>query len=153
MRIAIGSDHRGFAAKNRLAQSLRERNITVADMGTDRAESVDYPDFAVLVARKVACGEADRGILLCGTGIGMSIAANKVPGIRAAAVHDEVTAELSRRHNDSNVLCVSADLLGERQIEQIAEIWLRTEFEAGRHARRVDKIRTIEAEHMQCHEE
>jgi ribose 5-phosphate isomerase B len=144
MKIAVGSDHRGFHVKRRVLNYLREKKHEVLDVGTDSEESVDYPDFAVLVARKVAAGEADRGILICGTGIGMAMAANKFHGIRATPVHDDVTAELSRRHNDSNVLCLSADLLGERLISHIVDLWLTTEFEAGRHARRLDKIRTFE---------
>ena len=108
------------------------------------ADAVDYPDIAAEVARKVSHGEVDRGILVCGTGLGMCIAANKFPGVRAAPCHDDLTAEMSRRHNDSNVLCLSADLLGERLIDRMIEIWLTTPFEGGRHARRVDKITALE---------
>lgn len=144
MRIAVGSDHRGFQIRRRIVNQLREREYDVIDTGAETEENVDYPDIAVKVATQVATGKADRGILICGTGLGMSIAANKVPGIRAAAVHDDVTAELSRSHNDTNVLCLSADLLGERLIHHIVDIWLKTEFEGGRHARRIDKIREIE---------
>ncbi len=107
-------------------------------------ESVDYPDYASIVAKKVSDGEIDRGILICGTGIGMAIAANKFRGVRAAPCTDEVTAEISRRHNDLNVLCLSADLLSPRVVERMVEVWLETEFEAGRHGRRVDKIADIE---------
>ena len=115
-------------------------------MGTKTDEAVDYPDIAARVSRKVSQGEADRGILICGTGLGMCIAANKFPGVRAAPCHDDLTAEMSRRHNDSNVLCLSADLLGERLIDRMIELWLTTPFEGGRHARRVEKISAIERE-------
>jgi ribose 5-phosphate isomerase B len=144
MRIAVGSDHRGFHVRRRIISFLRERKHEVIDVGTETEESVDYPDIAVKVAQQVAAGETERGILICGTGLGMSIAANKIPGVRAATVHDDVTAELSRSHNDTNILCLSADLLGERLIHHIVDIWLKTEFEGGRHSRRVNKIREIE---------
>jgi ribose 5-phosphate isomerase B len=111
----------------------------------------DYPDMAYPVATAVATGDAQRGILICGSGIGMSIAANKVKGVRAALVHDEIGAEMSRRHNDANVLCLAADLLGVRLIERIIGIWLATEFEGGRHARRVSKITAIEQGHNPLH--
>ena len=113
-------------------------------MGPDSGDSVDYPDFAFQVALAVHEGRADRGILVCGTGIGMCIAANKVAGVRAAPCHDSITAEMSRRHNDANVLCLSADLLGEELIDRMVRIWLETEFEGGRHARRVEKITRFE---------
>jgi len=144
-RIAIGADHRGAAAATSIAQSLRDKghSIVVFD-SCDPAQSCDYPDKAWQVGRAVSAGEADFGILICGTAIGMSIAANKIPGCRAAVVHDELTAELSRSHNDANILCVSADLLGQRLIDKIVTIWLATPFEGGRHARRVDKIARIE---------
>ena len=145
MRIAIGSDHRGYHLKEKLAGILRSKGHEVSDEGTSLTESVDYPDFAALVGQKVSNGEADRGILICGTGIGMAIAANKFPGVRAAPITDEVTAEISRRHNDLNVLCLSADMLSPRTVERMVEIWVETEFEAGRHQRRVEKISTIEA--------
>jgi ribose 5-phosphate isomerase B len=118
----------------------------VIDDGPASDEAVDYPDFAALVARKVSKGEVERGILICGTGLGMAIAANKFPGVRAANCADEVTAELSRRHNDLNVLCLSGDLLSSRITERLVEIWLDTEFEGGRHKRRVSKIRQLEEE-------
>ena len=118
----------------------------VIDVGTFSPDAVDYPDIAADVAHKVSRDEVDRGILVCGTGLGMCIAANKVPGVRAAPCHDDITAEMSRRHNDSNVLCLSADLLGERLIDRMIEIWLTTPFEGGRHARRVDKITELERE-------
>lgn len=144
MRIAVGSDHRGYIAKQRIISALQKWQHEVADMGTVSEESVDYPDYALRVAQAVSTGDADRGILICGTGIGMCIAANKVPGIRAAPCHDSITAEMSRRHNDANVLCLSADLLGEELMERMLRIWLTTEFEAGRHARRVGKIKDYE---------
>lgn len=144
MRIAIGSDHRGFAAKSKLLELLKRLDQEVVDMGPHTNESVDYPDIASLVANQVSSGAVDRGILICGTGIGMCIAANKFPGVRAAPCHDDLTAEMSRRHNDLNVLCLSADMLGEKLIDRMVEIWLKTEFEGGRHARRVDKITEIE---------
>src|SRR4051794_2695524 len=145
MRVAVGSDHRGFMAKQRILSLLQKWQHQAQDLGTGGEESVDYPDFALRVAHAVSHGEADRGILICGTGIGMCIAANKAAGIRAAPCHDAITAEMSRRHNDANVLCLSADLLGEELIERMLHIWLTTEFEGGRHARRVNKIKEYEA--------
>lgn len=144
MKLAVGSDHRGYHVKRRIVNFLREHKHEVIDVGTNSEESVDYPDFALTVARMIVGGEVERGILICGTGLGMAIAANKLPGIRATPVHDDVTAELSRRHNDSNVLCLSADLLGERLISHVVDIWLKTEFEGGRHARRLTKIDEME---------
>ncbi len=144
MRIAVGSDHRGFVIKNKVVDLLKRLDQEVIDVGPNTAESVDYPDIAQIVAGQVSDGSVDRGILICGTGIGMCIAANKFSGVRAAPCHDDLTAEMSRRHNDLNVLCLSADMLGERLIDRMVEIWLKTEFEGGRHARRVDKIGNIE---------
>ena len=144
MKIEIGSDHRGFSVKSKLVELLHRLNQEVVDAGPHSNESVDYPDIATLVASQVSSGAVDRGILICGTGIGMCIAANKFPGVRAAPCHDDLTAEMSRRHNDLNVLCLSADMLGEKLIDRMVEIWLKTEFEGGRHARRVDKIAEIE---------
>jgi ribose 5-phosphate isomerase B len=146
MKIAVGSDHRGVTVKQRIVPLLRQHGHEVIDVGPDNPGSVDYPDYALEVARQVGDGRAERGILICGTGIGMCIAANKVRGARAAPCHDSITAELSRRHNDSNILCLSADLLGEELIERMIRIWLETPFEGGRHARRVDKISKFEAE-------
>jgi ribose 5-phosphate isomerase B len=146
MRIAIGSDHRGFDAKTRLLPMLRQLGHEITDVGPEGNASVDYPDYAYQVAKGVSDGKFDRGILVCGTGIGMCIAANKVKGIRAAPCHDSITVEMSRRHNDANVLCLSADLLGDELIARIVRLWLETEFEGGRHARRVDKIKRIESE-------
>jgi ribose 5-phosphate isomerase B len=140
MKIAVASDHRGFTVKGMVLALLSELGHDGLDRGPDSSESVDYPDFAAEVASAVAEGTADRGILICGTGMGMCIVANKFAGVRAANCHDDLTAEMSRRHNDSNVLCLSADLLGDRLVNRMIEIWLETEFEGGRQARRVDKI-------------
>ena len=145
MKIAIGSDHRGYEAKRRVLARLQELGHEVLDLGTQSAESVDYPDYAFEVAKSVSQGRVERGILVCGTGIGMCIAANKVRGVRAAPCHDTVTVEMSRRHNDANVLCLSADLLGDELIDRMLRIWLETEFEGGRHARRVKKIISYES--------
>ncbi len=155
MRIAVGSDHRGYEVRAKLVDLLQRLGHEVVDVGTFSGEAVDYPDIAAQVAGKVSRHEADRGILICGTGLGMCIVANKFTGVRATPCHDDLTAEMSRRHNDSNVLCLSADLLGERIIDRIIETWLSTSFEGGRHARRVDKIaqieHKIEEEHHQSH--
>ena len=145
MKIAVGSDHRGVAVKQRIVPLLRQHGHEVIDAGPDNPGSVDYPDYALEVARAVGEGRVERGILICGTGIGMCIAANKVRGVRAASCHDLITAEMSRRHNDANVLCLSADLVGEELMVHMIRVWLDTPFEAGRHARRVEKIAQIEA--------
>jgi ribose 5-phosphate isomerase B len=142
MRIAIGCDHRGYVVKGKIISLLKRMNHDVVDVGTSGADSVDYPDFAAMVGRQVSAGEVE--ILICGSGIGMCIAANKIPGVRAAPCHDDLTAEMSRRHNDLNVLCLSADMLGEKLIDRMVEIWLNTPFEGGRHARRVEKIAELE---------
>jgi ribose 5-phosphate isomerase B len=144
MRIAIGADHAGVALKEHVKQVLKARGIAFEDVGTLSTESVDYPDFAETVGRKVASGEFDRGILTCGSGIGMAIAANKVAGVRAASIQDEDSARLSREHNDINVLT-----LGERQTDantarRIVELFLDTPFSGGRHQRRVDKINALD---------
>lgn len=144
MRIAVGTDHRGYALRTKLTEIVQRLGHEVIDVGSNTSDPVDYPDIAAEVAGRVSRGDADCGILICGTGLGMCIAANKFAGVRAAPCHDEVTAEMSRRHNDLNVLCLSADLMGERLIERMVEIWLSTPFEGGRHARRVDKIRALE---------
>jgi ribose 5-phosphate isomerase B len=146
MRIAIGSDHRGGSIRQKILEFVAQLGHEVVDFGSNEEGPVDYPDIAQQVAHEVGSGNADRGILVCGTGIGMCIAANKVHGVRAAPCHDDLTAEMSRRHNDLNVLCLSADLLGEGLIHRMLEIWLATPFEGGRHARRVDKITAIEHE-------
>jgi ribose 5-phosphate isomerase B len=145
MRIAVGSDHRGFDLRSKIVSLLAKLGHEVLVAGTqDRDDPVDYPDVAALVAQQVSNRQVDRGILICGTGLGMSIAANKFPGVRAAPCHDDLTAEMSRRHNDLNVLCLSGDMLGERLVDRLIEIWLKTEFEGGRHARRVQKISNLE---------
>jgi len=144
MRIVVGSDHRGNQVKQKIIDLLRRLGHEVVDEGTDGSGAIDYPDVAARVGSMVSKCEVDRGILICGTGIGMSIAANKFPGVRAAPCHDDLTAEMSRRHNDLNVLCLSADMLGERLIDRMVEIWLNTPFEGGRHARRVEKIAELE---------
>jgi ribose 5-phosphate isomerase B len=146
MRIAVGTDHRGFPIRSKVIELVKQLGHEVLDVGAFSPDAVDYPDVAADVAHRVSHGEVDRGILVCGTGLGMCIAANKVPGVRAAPCHDDITAEMSRRHNDANVLCLSGDLLGERLIDRMIEIWLTTPFEGGRHARRVDKITQIERE-------
>lgn len=145
MKIAIASDHRGHDAKNKITLFLSELGHETIDMGAESTKSCDYPDTAYPAAKSVATGESKRGILICGSGIGMSICGNKVSGVRAALCHDELTAELSRRHNDANVLCLASDILGEELMRRIITTWLKTEFEsAGRHARRVEKIACIE---------
>jgi ribose 5-phosphate isomerase B len=144
MRIAVGSDHRGVSMRLKVVDLLNRLNQDVLDLGTNAEGSVDYPDIAAEVAGRVSRGEVDRGILICGTGLGMSIAANKFPGVRAAPCHDYVTAEMSRRHNNLNVLCLSGDILGERLVDRLVEIWLNAEFEGGRHERRVEKITALE---------
>jgi ribose 5-phosphate isomerase B len=146
MKIALGSDHRGFDVKRRIVSVLQQLGHEVVDLGPQAAESVDYPDYAFQVAQAVGTNRVERGILICGTGIGMCIAANKVYGVRAAPCHDSITAEMSRRHNDANILCLSADLLGDELIDRMLRIWLDTSFEGGRHARRVEKIIRFEGE-------
>ena len=147
MNIAIGNDHRGVGAKQRLCALLGSLGHAVVDLGATSAASVDYPDYALPVALAVAAGTADRGILICATGHGMCIAANKVHGVRAANCRDLVDAEMSRLHNDANVMCLSADLLGEEAVERMVRAWLETKFEGGRHARRLEKISQYEGEH------
>ncbi len=144
MRISVGSDHRGVSVKAKIVEYVQQLGHDVTDEGTNGTDSVDYPDIAACVSEKVSRGQVDRGILVCGTGIGMAIAANKFPRVRATAVQDELTAEMARRHNDVNVLCLSGDLLGERNLDNLLRIWLETEFDGGRHARRLDKITSLE---------
>ena len=144
MRIAIGSDHRGVAARLRLIGLLERLGHEVVDCGSHGTEAVDYPDIAADVAHRVSHGTVDRGVLLCCTGVGMAIAANKVHGVRAATCHDEVTAEMSRRNNDLNVLCLSAEMLGQELQDKMIQTWLETPFEGGRHARRLAKIEALE---------
>ena len=144
MRIAVGSDHRGVDMRVKLVELLGRLGQQVVDVGAYEREEDDYPDIAAVVARKVSNREVDRGILICGTGLGMCIAANKVPGVRAAPCYDDLTAELSRRHIDLNVLCLSGDMLGERLVDRLVEVWLATDFEGGRHTRRIEKIADLE---------
>jgi ribose 5-phosphate isomerase B len=149
MKIAIGSDHRGFTVKQRIGLLLKQLGHEVTDLGANSPASSDYPDYAFAVAQAVGKGEVHRGVLVCGTGLGMCIAANKVSGVRAVPCHDAFTAEISRRHNDTNILCLSADMLGEELLEQMVKLWLTTEFEGGRHSRRLEKITRFEEEHHQ----
>jgi ribose 5-phosphate isomerase B len=144
MKIAIASDHRGFEAKRRLMPVLKQKGHSVEDFGCEGPGSCDYPDFAVPAARSVAEGRNEVGIMMDGTGIGMSVAANKVKGIRAGLVHDEVTARTSREHNHCNVLCLGTDLLSEDQIRNIVEIFLSTSWTDGRHSQRVKKVMDVE---------
>ena len=150
MRVSIGSDHHGVAVRHKLSDliSLLGHEITVHGPANDHPEPVDYPDVAAEVAREVNSGRADRGVLICGTGIGMCIAANKFRGIRAATIVDELSAEISRRHNDLNVLCLSGDLLSEHAAEQIVKVWLNMPFDEGRHARRIEKIAEFEKQQL-----
>ncbi len=148
MKIGVASDHRGFQVKDQILKLVQDLGHEAIDFGPEGPESVDYPDFASKVAGQVSHHNLDRGILICGTGIGMAITANKFADVRAVNCHDDVSAEMSRRHNDTNVMCISADLLGDRLLRRMIEIWITTEFEGGRHARRVEKIRQIERE--QC---
>ncbi len=148
MKIALGSDHRGYTAKACIRDLLAEMGEEVVDFGTDSSKSMDYPDPAFAAASAVQGGKCDVGVLFCGSGIGMSITANKLHGIRAALCHDELTAEMARRHNNANVLCLPADLVGESLMRRIVEVWLKTQFEGGRHQRRIDKIADIE--NKQC---
>lgn len=145
MRIAIGADHGGYELKELIKKMINEElGYEVVDFGVDSPTSVDYPDFAIPVAEKVAAGEFDRGILICGTGIGMSIAANKVRGIRAALVHDLYSAKATREHNDSNILTMGGRIIGPEVAREIVRIWLTTPFTGGRHTRRLDKIKAVE---------
>ncbi len=145
MLIAIGSDHRGFACKSRITLLLGEQGYEVVDLGPEDAKSCDYTDIAYPVARYVAEGKAALGILIDGNGLGMSISANKIAGVRAALCHDELTAEMSRTHNNANVLCLPADVLGEELIRRIIVSWLSAKFDgSGRHIRRVEKLGLIE---------
>ncbi len=145
--IVIGADHGGYRLKEEVKAYLTEKGYPIIDKGTDSEASVDYPDIAARVARAVQAGEADLGILICGTGIGMSITANKFKGIRAAVVHDAYTAEMSRRHNDANVITFGGRVVGAGVAFSILDAWLGSSFEDGRHARRVGKIGEFERNH------
>lgn len=145
MILAIAVDHRGFPIKYSLMDSLRADGHEVIDFGTFEPTPCDYPDIAIPACLAVVEGKAHRALLADGSGIGMSIVANKVPGIRAALCHDELTAEISRRHNDANAICLAADLIGIELIRRIIKVWLKTDFDNGRHARRIEKISQLEA--------
>jgi ribose 5-phosphate isomerase B len=144
MKIAVGSDHRGYGLKNIIKEYLVEKGYDVIDVGTDSEESVAYPVYAGQVAVKIQQGRAGKGVLVCGSGIGVCIAANKFKGIRAATVNDEVSAKMTRMHNDANIVCLSADFMDEAAAKKIIETFLNTEFEGGRHQRRVDLISEFE---------
>lgn len=144
MKVAVACDHGGVNMKAEIKDLLEKLEIEYEDFGCDCTSSVDYPDYAGPVARKVASGEFDRGILICGTGIGMSIAANKVKGIRCALVHDTFSAKATREHNDSNVITMGARVIGPGLARDIVQIWLEAKFEGGRHATRVDKVMDLE---------
>ncbi|QUH24967.1 ribose 5-phosphate isomerase B [Serpentinicella alkaliphila] len=144
MRIAIGSDHGGYDLKEEIKSYLSEKGLETKDFGTDNRDSCDYPDYAIEVSEAVAKGDYDKGILICGTGIGISISANKVPGIRCALVGDCFSAKATRQHNDSNVLALGGRVLGTGLALEIVDIWLSTEFEGGRHQNRINKITEIE---------
>ena len=139
-RIAMGADHAGFGLKQELADHLRARGHQIVDLGTSSEERVDYPDFGAAVGRAVAGGDADLGVCVCGSGIGIGIAANKVPGIRAATVHDVTTAHLAREHNDANVVCLGARVVGTEVAKEAVDAWLAASFAGGRHAGRVAKL-------------
>jgi len=147
MKVAVGGDHRGYEAKELVKSILQRNGHEAIDFGTNESKSCDYPDYAIPVSLAVARKEADLGILICGSGLGMSMTANKIRGIRAALCHDELTAQMSREHNDANVLCLPAMLVNDPLITRIVETWLNTEFGGGRHVRRVQKI--MEAENIQ----
>jgi ribose 5-phosphate isomerase B len=140
MRVAIGSDHGGINIKEEIKNLLDEIKIEYTDFGCNCHDSVDYPDYALPIAEKVAEGQFDRGILICGTGIGMSITANKVKGIRCALVHDVFSAKVTRQHNDSNILAMGERVIGAGLAREIAKVWIETEFEGGRHGKRIQKI-------------
>jgi len=145
MKISIGCDHGALALKNKVAEHLRSRGFEVLDFGTHTLDSCDYPDFAAAAARAVASGECDKGIVLCTTGIGVSIAANKIDGVRCALLSDSMTARLTREHNDTNMMALGAGVVGEMLALQIVDIWLDTPFSEGpRHQRRIDKLMALE---------
>jgi ribose 5-phosphate isomerase B len=148
LKIAIGSDHAGYALKEDIKKALEVRSDIIVDIGTDTESSVDYPDFGIEVARLVAEGKAEKGILVCGTGIGMSITANKVKGIRAALAFDLYTAVQSRKHLDANILVLGGRITGKGLAEEIVRAWLDTPFEGGRHQKRIDKISEWEKDHL-----
>ncbi len=144
MRIAVAADHAGFEFKTRLIEELRSLGHEVADEGTDSPESCDYPDYAIPAARSVSEGKSDRAILVCSNGIGMGMVANRIPGVCAAVVYSERTAEMTRGHHDSNVLCLGAQQFPEEDLLKFVRVWLDSDFEGGRHARRMKKVRSLE---------
>lgn len=144
MKVAIGSDHGGFRLKEEIKKMLEEEKVEFKDYGTYSEDSVDYPDISYQVAQAVQSQEYDKGILICGTGIGIGIAANKIPGIRAALCHDTFSARASREHNDANILTMGERVIGPGLAKDIVKIWLNTEFAGGRHSRRVEKICNLE---------
>jgi ribose 5-phosphate isomerase B len=144
MKISLGSDHAGFELKEDLRGYLAEQKAEVIDLGVYNEEPVDYPDIGASVAQKVSRGEVDRGVLICGSGIGMSIVANRFPGVRAALCHDLYTARISREHNDANLLILGGRLIGKGLAREILKVWLETGFQGGRHQRRLEKIRALE---------
>jgi ribose 5-phosphate isomerase B len=148
MQIGLACDHGGFELKEELKSFLKTTGVEPIDMGSFNEESVDYPDFGVLVAEKVSRGEMERGILICGTGIGMSIVANKFPGVRAALANDLYSARCSREHNDANILVIGGRIIGRGMALEIVKVWLSTPFAGGRHQRRIDKIRALEKQKM-----
>jgi ribose 5-phosphate isomerase B len=150
MKISLGADHAGYQLKEKIKQRLAQQGIEVTDHGTTSIDSVDYPDYARDVAHDVAQKRADWGILVCGSGVGMAMAANKVPGVRAANVTSETEAQLSREHNDANVLAIGARILDDASAFKIVDTWLHTGFAGGRHQRRVDKITALERGEIQC---
>lgn len=146
MKIAIAADHGGFELKDSMVEYIKSLGNEVVDLGTNSSDSVDYPDYAKKVCEEIQKGNSDLGILICGTGIGMSLAANKFEGIRAACVSDVYSAKMSRNHNNANVLCIGARVIGDEVTKLIIKTFLENEFEAGRHQRRVDKIMAFEKE-------
>ena len=145
MKLYVGADHAGFALKQELVAHAKAKGHEVVDLGPPNADRVDYPDFGAAVGRAVAGGDADLGLCVCGSGIGIAIAANKVPGIRAATVHDQTSARLAREHNDANVICIGERLTGEEVARDALDAWLDAEFQGGRHAGRVAKISELDA--------
>jgi ribose 5-phosphate isomerase B len=145
VKVVVGSDHAGYALKKEIVPVIEELGHEVIDVGNESGDSVDYADYGIPAAEMVAEGKADRGIIICGTGIGMSISANKVKGIRCALVHDLFTAKATREHNDTNVLAMGERVVGPGIAREIVKTWLTTEFEGGRHERRVEKIMTYES--------
>ncbi len=144
MNIAIGNDHGGICLKPAIIEFLKSNNVEVVDCGSFDGESVDYPDYALKVAELIISGECDKGVLMCGTGIGISIAANKVNGIRAAVISDEFSAQAAKAHNNANIICLGGRVVSSEKAVKLVELWLNAEFEGDRHNRRIDKIAAIE---------